>query len=473
MSNMPQGDIWAIRIESINSLNYGKNVVFDFTGISRQDLVELMKSYVWHEYRADNIDLYVLMKRIREIKRCFYPFMVIHEIESLKAVTVKNMDDYKTYLNTLLTEKGKPYSKSSTQGFYCATRTLIRYGQLYCREVVPQNDLFVDDKPMKKSRKVKIEYIPDYVMAQVNESLENEENIYLKNAITILKFTGMRMGELCSLKTDCIKEHLINGYTMQWMDFKNKKERQAVPVRQECAVAVQVIINYTKEIRIKADEDVRQYLFIRETHYGISKITTGVMGPWIKMFTINHEIKDEKNEIYHLTSHQFRRTLATDMISNGVNLSVIQQMLGHANPVTTTKYYADVKDKERIMMFRKIGIIGNIRSIDESIMADADELRWFKENMDKAAKMCDGYCTKPIKEGQICERLLKKHKCLTCKRFITTPEYLEVHRNHLQVLEDDLENNTFGEHYAAHLIPGIEALREIIERLEEIKDAVE
>lgn len=470
MSNMPQGDIWAMKIESKNSLNYGRNIVFDFTGISRKDLLELMKSYVWHEYRADNMDLYVLVKRIREVKKCFYPFMVIYKIQTLKELTERSMEDFRTYLNTMLTEKGKTYSASSIQGFYGATRTLLKYGQLYCRHLLPEKDLFLDDKQMKRNRKVRIEYIPDYVMSQINDEVKKEENVYLKNAIIILKFTGMRMGELCSLKTDCVEKHLINGFTMRWMDFKNRKERQPVPVRQECAIAVKEIQKYTEEMRSETDEEISEYLFIRKTAYGISKISPGVMGAWIRAFTTEHEIRDENGEIYHLTSHQFRRTLATDMISNGVNLSVIQQMLGHANAVTTTKYYADVKDSERIRMFHKIGIIGNIRSVDESIISDSEELEWFRRNMDTAAKMCDGYCTKPVKNGQICERLLKKHKCLTCKRFITTPEYLEVHKNHLKALETDLDNNTFGEHYAAHLIPGIEALREIIERLEEIKD---
>ena len=48
-----------------------------------------------------------------------------------------------------------------------------------------------------------------------------------------------------------------------------------------------------------------------------------------------------------------------------------------------------------------------------------------KANKDKCvAGLCDGYCTKPVTDGNICPRLLKRQKCYTCSRYITTPEYL-------------------------------------------------
>ena len=85
--------------------------------------------------------------------------------------------------------------------------------------------------------------------------------------------------------------------------------------------------------------------------------------------------------------------------------------------------------------------------------------------------MCDGYCTKPICNGEICDRLLKRQKCYTCSRYITTPEYLETHRKHLAELERQLaEGDIYGEHYKDHFIPTIETLKIIIDRLEALKN---
>ena len=473
MNKMPDGEVWAIRNEDENSLNYGKTMIFDFTGIAREDLVELLKSYVWHQYRSRNMDLYVLLKTVRDIKRTFHPFLVVNQTEHIKDLTVSDIERFQTYLNMLLTNTKKAYSKSSLEGFYGAARGLLLYGKIHRKDLVPEEELYTGSRYTRGGRKVRIEYVPDEIMIQVNDALDKEENVYLKNVITIIKFTGMRLGELSALKIDCLREHLINGYMLQWMDYKNHKERAPIPVRAECANAIYELLQYTEEIRNEAEGEVKDYLFIRKTTFGISRISRGVIGRWIHYFPANHAIRGSDGQIYGLTSHQFRRTLATDMLSHGVNISVIQNVLGHATPVTTSKYYADVKDKQRIEMFHTIGIIGNIRSIDESIIDASDDLEWFKENAETAARMCDGYCTRPVRNGEICDRLLKRQKCLTCSRFITTPEYLAAHRQHLTDLEKELEENVFGEHYAAHLVPTVEALREIVQKLEEMTYATE
>lgn len=130
---------------------------------------------------------------------------------------------------------------------------------------------------------------------------------------------------------------------------------------------------------------------------------------------------------------------------------------------------ADDRDVERAKVFEKLGVIGDIKNVDESMFETEEELLWFKDNKDGCARMCDGYCTKPIKNNEICERLLKHQKCYTCNRYITTPEYLNTHKEYLADLEMQLKNNIYGSHYAAHLIPTIEVLKDIVKRLEAIE----
>lgn len=147
-------------------------------------------------------------------------------------------------------------------------------------------------------------------------------------------------------------------------------------------------------------------------------------------------------------------------------------MLGHSDPSVTKRFYADVKDKERAEVFKSVGVIGNINQIQSSAFDNVSEFEWFKANKDKCvAGLCDGYCTKPVTNGNICPRLLKRQKCYTCSRYITTPEYLEAHKQHLANLEKQLEEGAiYGEHYAEHFIPTIEVLKVIIERLEGLQN---
>ena len=280
---------------------------------------------------------------------------------------------------------------------------------------------------------------------------------------------------MLKLTTDSVKPHLISGYTLTWYDHKNRKERQPMPIPNECAIAVEKLIEHTKELRKQADDSIKDYLFIHRVSNGknageIMLLNNVRINDWLNVFIKNNDIRNTNGELYNLKSHQFRRTLATDMLSKGTDLKAIQEVLGHSSPMTTKQHYADIKDKERSELFKNIGIIGNINKVDETVIEDKNDLIWFKENKDKGARMEDGYCTKPCSDGKICDRLLKRQKCYTCSRYITTPEYLQVHKNHLAELEKQLEGNIYGDHYAEHFLPTIEILKEIVKRLEEIQD---
>ncbi len=289
--------------------------------------------------------------------------------------------------------------------------------------------------------------------------------------------SGMRIGDLLKLRIDCIKPHLISGYTIEWLQHKGRKNKAPMPVRSECVAAIDKLIEITSELREEADEKDKDMLMIWRVPKGIgagsiAPISSRTFGTvWFDKFIKDNNINDANGDYYNLTSHQFRRTLGTDMLSKGTNLNVIQEVLGHSNPYVTKRFYADVKDKERAEVFKNVGIIGNINQIQSSAFDNPSEFEWFKANKDKSACMCDGYCTKPVVNGKICERLLKRQKCYTCSRYITTPEYLEAHKQHLANLEKQLEEGAiYGEHYAEHFIPTIEVLKVIIKRLEELQN---
>ena len=284
----------------------------------------------------------------------------------------------------------------------------------------------------------------------------------------------MRIGDLLKLRIDCIKPHLISGYTIEWTQHKGRKDKAPMSVRSECVAAIEKLIEVTAELRNEADEKDKDTLMIWRVPQGrgtgsVSVITAQTFSQnWFRDFIKYNNIKDANGDYYNLTSHQFRRTLGTNMLSKGTNINVIQQVLGHSDPSVTKRFYADVKDKERAEVFKSVGVIGNINQIQSSAFDNVSEFEWFKANKDKCvAGLCDGYCTKPVTDGNICPRLLKRQKCYTCSRYITTPEYLEAHKQHLANLEKQLEEGAiYGEHYAEHFIPTIEVLKVIIERLE-------
>lgn len=478
-SKIPNGDKWELIDNDSNSQYYGKKFKFDFSYIESDSIKNVVKAYAWRNYKEGNNVLAKLYRDVTKFK-LFNNFAISNNITSFKILKNKEIDMFISYLKTTLNDKtNKGYSYNYQRMCLETLKAIIRWGQLYMPNEVPKTEIFTGNEYVGINRKLKIDFIPDEVLEQINKALKNEENPYVKYGIIILQSTGMRIGDMLKLTTDSVKPHLISGYTLTWYDHKNRKERQPMPIPNECAIAVEKLIEHTKELREQADDSIKDYLFIRvikkanaiSNRIGeIDIISQRTYKGWFNTFIKNNDIRDTNGELYNLKSHQFRRTLATDMLSKGTDLKAIQEVLGHSSANTTKQHYADVKDKERAEVFKNIGIIGNINKVDETVIADKKDLIWFKENKDKGARMEDGYCTKPCSDGKICERLLKRQKCYTCSRYITTPEYLQAHKNHLAELEKQLEGNIYGDHYAEHFLPTIEILKEIVKRLEEIQD---
>ena len=479
MASRPDGDVWNIVDNDKDSQHYGRNFKFVFSYISSEEIKDVVKDYVWQNYRVGNITLSTLYEVVVVYFKYFNEFSELSRIDSLKTLTHLEIDKFQSYLNTKVSNRThKPLSHETRRGGIKTLKGIIYWCQIHRPNDVPVTEIFTGNEYIGVNRKLKIDFIPDDVVAQINETLKKEENPYLKYGIIILQSTGMRIGDLLKLRIDCIKPHLISGYTIEWTQHKGRKDKAPMPVRSECVAAIEKLVEITSELRDEADEKDNDTLMIWRVPVGkgagkvmpISQKTFGTA--WFDKFIKDNNIKDANGDYYNLTSHQFRRTLGTDMLSKGTNINVIQQVLGHSDPSVTKRFYADVKDKERAEVFKSVGVIGNINQIQSSAFDNVSEFEWFKANKDKCvAGLCDGYCTKPVTNGNICPRLLKRQKCYTCSRYITTPEYLEAHKQHLANLEKQLEEGAiYGEHYAEHFIPTIEVLKVIIERLEGLQN---
>ena len=479
MAGRPDGDVWNIVDNDKDSQHYGRDFRLNFSYISSEEIKDVVKDYVWQNYRVGNKVLKRLYDEVQNHFKWFSMFADANRVTSLKGLDNVCVDSFVSFLRTTISPKiKKPLAYTSQKIALDTLKSVIRWCQLHRPNDVPVTEIFTGNEYVGVNRKLKIDFIPDDVVAQINEALKKEENPYLKYGIIILQSTGMRIGDLLKLRIDCIKPHLISGYTIEWTQYKGRKDKAPMPVRSECVAAIEKLIEITAEFRDEADEKDKDILMIWRVPVGkgagkVMPISQGTFGTaWFDKFIKDNNIKDANGDYYNLTSHQFRRTLGTDMLSKGTNINVIQHVLGHSDPSVTKRFYADVKDKERAEVFKSIGVIGNINQIQSSAFDNVSEFEWFKANKDKCvAGLCDGYCTKPVTNGNICPRLLKRQKCYTCSRYITTPEYLEAHKQHLANLEKQLEEGAiYGEHYAEHFIPTIEVLKVIIERLEGLQN---
>lgn len=101
----------------------------------------------------------------------------------------------------------------------------------------------------------------------------------------------MRIGDLLKLRIDCIKPHLISGYTIEWTQHKGRKDKAPMPVRSECVAAIEKLIEITAELRDEADEKDKNTLMIWRVPVGKG---AGTIKPFCRVIMRNGLINSSK-----------------------------------------------------------------------------------------------------------------------------------------------------------------------------------
>jgi len=237
LNNIPQGDIWRIKDNDPNSQHFGKTYPFDFSYIMQDELKQVFKKYIWDNYRTQNRALSSLYLRNLQYKY-FVRFAEQRNISSLGKLTPAYVHDYLSFLATMISDtSGQPLKYESQKKNFDCLKAVVAWCSLHSPDELPSENLFLGNEYRRVNHRMRIDFIPDEIVAHINNGLVSEDNIYVKFGIIILESTGIRIGDLLALKTDCISPHPINGYMISWYDHKNRKQRPTNPVTTECAIA--------------------------------------------------------------------------------------------------------------------------------------------------------------------------------------------------------------------------------------------
>jgi site-specific recombinase XerD len=185
---------------------------------------------------------------------------------------------------------------------------------------------------IRKPRVIKKEtnYLTEEEISQFLEAIKQDiakketvKNIRFMALVVLLMQTGARIGEVLSVDIDDInrlnKEIKIIG--------KGGKPRKLF-LRAE---TLQTIDNY---LAVRCDD--QKALFV--TQNGKSRWEQTDVGRSFRRYKKLSGIKK------HFVIHTLRHTFATQYLTKGVGINVIQTALGHSDPVTTLKYYAAAVD---------------------------------------------------------------------------------------------------------------------------------
>lgn len=194
--------------------------------------------------------------------------------------------------------------------------------------------------PPKLSKPLPI-YLKDEEVKELLENMGGQNYIRNYAIFLVILSAGLRVSEVVALDLQDVQEDalLVRG--------KGGKERR-VFLSPAAMKALQDYIILRRELPAKAGHE--KALFLSALHNKrLAIISTQKM--------IQKTFVKQGMEGRHLSAHKLRHTAATHLLREGVNLRVIQEILGHENLSTTQLYtHVESEDLRKAAQQSKFGI---------------------------------------------------------------------------------------------------------------------
>lgn len=256
--------------------------------------------------------------------------------------TVKNYRvDFNQFIKIVGDKNVNEITKADIAKFRMTLQMQNRKSSTIARKLASINSLFqylmdlelVSSSPISKSHRPKVsQKIPSALSnEEVKKIIDALDSIQDKAIVVLFLTTGLRSSELLSIKKSNIIverngqtfsiDRLIEGEVKEGdiayirVVGKGDKERE-VPITGK---PLEILVQYLKSINEFLDDN--EYIFPISYHL-----------LWRKIKNIGKKLA------ITLHPHKLRHTAVTMALSSGAELRVIQELLGHASPVTTARY---------------------------------------------------------------------------------------------------------------------------------------
>ena len=281
-----------------------------------------------------------------------------HEISKLntyfKELKLNNISK-RTYQNALLDMKKNGYSESTISGVHGTARMIfkkaVEFDMLkidptqYAK--VPKTQLTVEEIENKDAipKYMEKKELALFLKTTQEKGLAGDYEMFLT-----LAYSGMRIGELCALKsTDINTEENTISITKTYYNPNNsvkkyillppktKSSIRTIEVDNMVMKSLEKLISKGKEIKMKHRQIYhdKNFIFTRDRYYGYPiylKFIGIRMARILKLAGLNEE----------LTPHSLRHTHTALLAEAGANLEAIMERLGHSDDEVTKRVYLHI-----------------------------------------------------------------------------------------------------------------------------------
>lgn len=277
---------------------------------------------------------------------------------------------------------------------------------------VPREDLIFSSDYVEVSRHC-MDGIPSEVLVQMREHFGNLPVQVLRMLVVNLA-CGMRVSELCTLSSVCLIQDAKGQWTLFCYQSKLNKEH-AIPVVDPDVVAT---IQAQQEDLKRLFGGLGRYLFPMsgDVTRPFSQVTFNeAINKWI----VAHQIRDSVGRVYRFRSHAVRHTVAMGWLRDGVDLTIIQKLLGHLSITMTERYAYRRQEEARAeldqMRYRDVTIDADLRPVMWDHRTEDPDVQLLHKALSSAVLPIGG-CGRPRVLGP-CTHV---NRCFSCSSWRTS-----------------------------------------------------
>jgi integrase/recombinase XerD len=169
---------------------------------------------------------------------------------------------------------------------------------------------------------------------------EPEETV-LRIAFRLMVATGLRVGELCKLQIDDISPDAASLRILG----KGSRDRIAYIADEDLRAGLRQLAQGRR-----AAEGVPAPLFV-------NRFGTRLKPPSVRLKL--HRLAGDAGLTRRVTPHMLRHTAATLLIETGVDIRIVQRLLGHSS-IATTEIYTHVSDEALRATLERANVLGTL-----------------------------------------------------------------------------------------------------------------
>jgi integrase len=272
---------------------------------------------------------------------------------------------------------------------------------------------------------------------------------FARIGLTVLRGTGLRLGELLDLELGCIWDSASHGSWLKVPLGKLGTERTVPLDATTLAVLDEWMALRGPQRALPHPRHGRPADFL----------FTG-RGRRLSAYRLRHGLDDaataaglrgRDSQPLHVTPHQLRHTYATSLVNAGMSLQALMALLGHVTTEMTLRYaslaapavrtaYEEAMGKARTRLTLTIAPAG------QPIIPD--RIKWLNSEMLKT-RVAHGYCSRQL----AAEACPYANICEQCDNFVTTPEFipaLQAQLTDATTLRDDAAERGWHTEVARH-----------------------